>query len=120
MLRGQVTDESGAVVPGSKVTLSDSAGAVRTTTSSNDGSYSFTDLVPGSYTVQASAPGLALRQPAKVSLRTGTLTLNLSLNVVAEKQLVTVEDTNGPTVSTEEACNASAVVLRGSDLDAIR
>src|SRR6266567_8532024 len=80
-LRGQVTDESGAVVPGAKVTLSGPAGLSKTTVSANDGSYSFLDLPPGNYTVHAFAPGLMLRQPAKIAARAGAQTLNLLLNV---------------------------------------
>ena len=116
-LRGVVTDESGAVVPGAHVTI---AGPVsRTTSAANDGSYSFTDVPSGSYTVQASAPGLILRQPVKIASLSGTQMLNLTLNVVAEKQQVTVEDTGAPSVGTEASANASAVVLRGADLDAL-
>src|SRR5258708_17515254 len=118
-LRGQVTDESGAIVPGARVTLSGPRGLSRTAASANDGSYSFADLPSGSYTVRASAPGLILRQPARTSLKPGTATLNLLLNVAAEKQEVTVEDVSAPAVSTDAAANASAVVLRGSDLDAL-
>ena len=40
-LRGQVTDESGAVIPGAKVTLTGPSGFVKTTTSANDGSLYF-------------------------------------------------------------------------------
>ena len=116
-LHGVVTDESGAVVPGARVAI---AGPVsRTTAAANDGSYSFTDLPPGTYTAQASAPGLGLRQTVTVASPTGTQVLNLTLNVVAEKQQVTVEDTSGPSVGTEASANASAVVLRGADLDAL-
>src|SRR5215831_17760629 len=118
-LRGQVTDESGAVVPGAKVVLSGPAKLVKTTTSGSDGSYSFADLPLGSYTVHASAPSLALRQAAKVDLKASTQTLNLLLHVSTEKQEVTVEESAGPSVSTDAASNASAVVLRGSDLDAL-
>jgi hypothetical protein len=118
-LRGQVTDQSGAVVPGAKVTLTGPAGISRMTVAANDGSYSFRDLPPGSYTVQASAPGLTLREPAKISATAGIRTVNLLMNVAAEKQEVTVEESGGPTVSTEAAANASAVVLRGADLDAL-
>jgi hypothetical protein len=118
-LRGQVIDESGAVVPGAKVLLTGPAKLVKTTTSGSDGSYSFADLPLGSYTVHASAPSLALRQAAKVDLRSSTQTLNLLLHVSTEKQEVTVEDSAGPSVSTDAASNASAVVLRGSDLDAL-
>jgi len=118
-LRGQVTDESVAVVPGAKVVLSGAGRLSKTTTSGNDGSYSFADLPLGSYTVHATAPSLALRQAARVDLKSSTQTLNLLLNVSAEKQEVTVEDSAGPAVSTDAASNASAVVLRGSDLDAL-
>jgi Carboxypeptidase regulatory-like domain len=83
-LRGQVTDESGAVVPGANVMLAGPAGLARTTSAGNDGSYSFADLPLGSYTVQASAPSLILRQPAKISLKGGVQTLNLLLNVGRE------------------------------------
>lgn len=118
-LRGQVTDESGAVVPGAKVVLSGPGRPFKTTTSGNDGSYSFADLPLGSYTVHATAPSLALRQTAKFDLKSGSQTLNLLLNISTEKQEVTVEDSAGPGVSTDAASNASAVVLRGQDLDAL-
>ncbi len=59
-LRGQVTDESGAVIPAAKVTLSGPSRVVKTATAGNNGSYSFTGLTPGNYSVQASAPDLAL------------------------------------------------------------
>ena len=118
-LRGQVTDQSGAVVPGAKITLTGPDGLSQAVAAANDGSYSFTGLSSGSYIVQASAPGLALRQPARVSATAGVQTLNLVLNVVAEKQQVTVEESGGPALSTEAAANASAVVLRGADLDAL-
>jgi hypothetical protein len=119
VLRGQVTDESGAIVPGAKVALSGPGRISKTTTSSNDGSYSFAELPSGNYTVRASAPGLALRQAMRVEMKAGVQTLNLLLNVVADKQEVTVEDDGSPAVSTDAASNASAVVLRGSDLDAL-
>jgi hypothetical protein len=119
MLRGQVTDESGAVIPAAKVTLNGPAGLVRTTTADKAGVYSFAGLAPGDYTVQSSSPGLALGEPARIVLKTGLETLNLQLQVAALKQKMTVEDNAGPGVSTEAANNASATVLRGSDLDAL-
>ena len=118
-IHGQVSDESGGVVPGAKLTLAGPAGLAKTTVTANDGSYSFASLLPGSYIVRASAPGLALRQPGKISVSAGAQTLNLILNVATEKQEVTVEEKSGPTVNTEVANNASAVVLSGSDLDAL-
>jgi Carboxypeptidase regulatory-like domain len=118
-LHGQVTDESGAVVPGAKVTLSGPAALSKTTVTANDGSYFYPGLPLGDYTVQASAPRLILRQPAKISLQAGTQMLNLVLSVTSEKQEVNVADNGAPDVSTDAANNASAIVLRGSDLDAL-
>jgi hypothetical protein len=118
-LQGKVTDESGAVVPGAKVVLSGPGRLSKAATSGNDGSYAVSELPPGSYTVHASAPSLALRQAAKIDLKSGIQTLNLLLSISTEKQEVTVEENAGPSVSTDAASNASAVVLRGSDLDAL-
>jgi hypothetical protein len=49
-------------------------------------------LPPGAYIMQASAPSLVLRQPAKISLKAGVQTLNLLLTVEGEKQQVTIEE----------------------------
>ena len=117
-LRGQVTDESGAVVPGVTVLLNGPSG-VKTTKTGADGAYAFADLPPGDYTLRASAPQLVLRQPATITLRSTPQTVNLVLHVLAEKQEVTVEENSKPTLSTEASANASAVVMRGSDLDAL-
>src|SRR6516162_8964678 len=80
-LRGQVTDESGAVVPGAAVTLTDASGVVRTTTASSDGSYLFVDLSSGNYTVQAAAPDLRGPDPAKIDLQPGLQIVNFQLRV---------------------------------------
>jgi protocatechuate 3,4-dioxygenase beta subunit len=72
-LKGQVTDESGALVPGATVSLSGPGGS-KAAVSGADGSYSFADLQPGAYTLRASAPGLTLPQPQKTNLRAGAQT----------------------------------------------
>jgi hypothetical protein len=119
ILRGQVSDESGAVIPGAQVVLSRSTGGPRTTTAASDGSYRFADVPPGDYFVQASAPSLALRQRLRLTLHAGEQVVNLTLNVSLEKQEVTVDENGRPAVSTDASANASAVVLRGADLDAL-
>jgi Carboxypeptidase regulatory-like domain len=117
-LRGRVTDASGALVPGARVTISGPAGFTRTALAGNDGGYVFADLPSGSYTVQASAPQLVLA-PVKVSLKAGQQQFNLQLRVASAKQELTVQENGGPAVSTEATGNASALVLTGSDLDAL-
>jgi hypothetical protein len=118
-LRGQVADESGAVIPGAKVTLIGSAGPVRTTIADEKGSYSFAGVAPGNYTVQAAAPQLTQTQPSKVTLKPGTQVLNLILKVASLSEKVTVQENSAPALSTDSSNNASAVVLRGADLEAL-
>ena len=120
-LRGVITDESGALVPGATITISNAAGTVKTGTSSNDGAYSITGLAPGQYSVEAASPGLTQPQPASVTIAGGQqpAQLNLQLRVAVEKQEVTVQENPGPMVSVDPSQNAGALVLRGADLDAL-
>ena len=69
--------------------------------------------------MSASAPQLTLIAPVKVKLGAAPQTVNLVLSIVAEKQQVTVEESNKPAVSIEASSNASAMVIRGADLDAL-
>ena len=57
-LRGQVVDQSGAVIPEASVTLTAPSGLVRKTATAESGFYTFAGLPPGQYTVQAAAPKL--------------------------------------------------------------
>ena len=118
-LRGVVIDESGGVVPGAVVTLSGDSAQTATTRTNSQGAYSFTALQPGAYGVQVSARGLALPKPVNVQLRSGTRTLNLELKVAARMDQVTVGDSVVPGVSADASSNASAVVFRGDDLQAL-
>src|SRR5262249_4521654 len=59
-LNGIVTDQTDARVPGAKVIVKNEAnGDVRTTTAESTGFWSVTALIPGTYTVQVSAPNFA-------------------------------------------------------------
>jgi len=76
-------------------------------------------LQPGEYTVRAAAAGLALQEPVRITLKPGAQTLNLELKVAGMTEQMTVGDTTDSTVTTDPAGNASAVVMRGDDLDAL-
>jgi hypothetical protein len=120
IVRGIITDESGALVPGARVTVSNASGPVKSATSADNGSYSVTGLPPGKYVVQASSPGLV--QPQTATVDVGGMqpaTLNLQLHVAEEKQEVTVQENPGPSVSVDPSQNAGALILRGADLDAL-
>lgn len=118
-LRGVVTDESGGVVTGAAVTLAGASAPKRTARTNNAGVYQFQNLPPGSYEVTVAAPALALRQPVTLTLEAGARTLDLVLGIAARSDNVTVGDTAGTRVSTDAAANASALVLRGDDLQAL-
>lgn len=116
-LRGVVTDETGAVVPTAKVTANGPNGA-RSAATGNDGSYALAGLPPGDYTVEASTAGLVLPEPVRITLSAGVRALNLQLKLAATRQEITVQESEA-TVNTDAASNASAVTIKGSDLDAL-
>ena len=109
-------DPSGAVVPKAAV---GPGGLDKTTVTADNGSYAFTELPAGNYTVAASAPELRLPEPHRISLRGGVETLNLQLQVASQSEQVTVQDNAGPALTTDPSRNAGATVLRGDDLEAL-
>jgi len=117
MLKGVLTDESGGVVAGAKVTLADSSGQIREPVSNKEGAYSFSNTPFGDYV--ASASQLTLPEPAQVRLSSAVQILNLQLKVAAIHEQVNVGDQAGAAVTTQSAGNASAVLLRGKDLAAL-
>ena len=114
-LTGQVADETGAVVPGAKITIT--GAAVKSATADNNGMYSVKALPLGSYSVVAAAPDLAM-QPVTVVLK-GSQTLNLQLKVASTVQQVTVQESVGPVLNTDSSSNAGQLVFRGEDLQAL-
>ncbi len=118
-LRGVVADQSGAVIPGATVNLYPQSGAPKSAETSSDGGYLFRDLVPGKYTVRVTAPGMVLRQTPAINIAAGAQTLNLQMGIAEGKQEVTVEESVAPATNVDPTANASAVVLRGADLDAL-
>ena len=117
-LRGQVVDELGGVIVGANVTATDASGFKRSTTTNGEGNYVFNGLVPGLYTVVATASGFAVFEKADVELVAGRREpLNITLSVTIEEQNVTVPSETP--LSTEPTNNADQVVLTGKDLDAL-
>ena len=94
-IRGLLTDSSGAILPGAKVTLiNEGTSAQRSATSSTVGEYVFSDVIPGTYTVAVEAPGFKKLERSGVILQTQsqlTLDLKLAVGNVSESVLVTGE-----------------------------
>ena len=118
-IRGQVKDESGAMIPGATVTATDSSGNVLAAVSAADGSYSLKRVPNGSYRIEAAFTGFAMKDPVAFVERGQDANLNLVLNVSAVVQNVTVQAQDSATVSVDSGNNASAVVLSGSKLDSL-
>lgn len=94
-INGVVMDTSGAVIPGASVALVNAnTGVKRVTVSSNSGSYSFVDILPGQYTLEVSKAGFQARRQAEFTLSVNqTTTYNFTLPVGEATQTVTVEAT---------------------------
>src|SRR6267142_1223997 len=117
-LRGLITDEFGAAIVGATVTLTDAAGAKNTATTNADGTYSFTGLTPGKFTIHAIAKGFAASEDAEVDVSTARRDpFNISLKIAAIETQVKVE-ANAP-LSTETGNNANQQVISGKDLEGL-
>ena len=93
-LTGVVSDVSGAVIPGAKVTLTDEGTNIPANTVTNgNGIYLFTNVRPGSYTILVEAPGLGAQERKGVTLAVSqSATLNFSLKPQAAAESVTVTE----------------------------
>jgi hypothetical protein len=117
-LRGNVKDELGGVIIGATVSVADAAGVEKTAETDEQGNYSFAGLPPGRYTVRLTQAGFAAYENLGVEVQAGrSAPLDIVLTVAIEQEEVTV--TAEAPVGTEAESQAGAVVLRGSDLDAL-
>ena len=117
-LRGQGTDPSGSVVPGASIVLTGRDKA-HGATSDAAGVYQLQGLPPGSYTIQASAAALSSGAPAKLTIKPGAQELDIRLLIAATTQQLDVKGDAGTAIDVDPAANASAVILRGEDLEAL-
>ena len=114
-IEGQVTDKTGAVIPGATVLVK--GAAERSLTTNENGAYSATGLAPGSYNVRVTTPGFApFERTADVSGGKATK-IDAAMEVMLETQKVTVEAEPQNTVSTDPSANAGALVIKGQDLE---
>jgi len=92
-LVGTVTDQSGAAIPGSALTLTDQAtGTERKTTSDVQGSFSFLQLTVGTYTLTTTKDGFKTVTQKDLAVHVATVTntaVHLPVGAIAET--VTVE-----------------------------
>src|SRR5206468_7931368 len=92
-IAGTVQDETGAVIPGADIKVTQTAtGAVRTTTSGEEGRYVLPTLPLGPYMLEASKPGFTTYVQTGIVLQVDSnLTVDVRLKVGAVGEEVTVE-----------------------------
>jgi len=118
-VQGQVTDTSGAAIPALTVVAIDATGASHEIQTDGDGRYTFPQLAPGTYTIRIQLKGFANFEKTGVIVTPGqTQTVNAQLVVALEKQQITVKE-NSVNVSVQSENNASVMILKDKDLDAL-
>jgi len=99
---GIVTDQSGAAVVGATVTVLDVArGVTRTLMTDSGGQYVATNLIPGQYTVTATAMGFEQFKRENITLLVGQqVSVDVQLVLGAQTQTVTVSEAAPQIVTT--------------------
>ncbi len=118
VLRGQVTDPSGAAITDANVVMTPATGSPIAVTTNGQGAYEFKSLAPGKYTLTVVAQGFALYENESVVVADQPLRLNVALAIEVEAQKVQVSET-APTIDVNPASNAGAIVISGKELEAL-
>ena len=92
-ITGTISDPSGSVIPGAKVTITDlGTGQARNIETNSAGSYVVTDLPIGRYSLRAESPGFKGYEQTGIVLNVGdTIRVDVPMQVGEAKESVTVE-----------------------------
>ncbi|KAA6456187.1 hypothetical protein DYQ86_25620 [Acidobacteria bacterium AB60] len=120
ILRGHITDQTGALIPGAKVIVFSAQGKTAgTATADAAGAYEVHGLAAGGYVVQAEFAGFAPFKSQIIVLGAGQAKrVDIAMAIEVEQQNVTVTD-DSPTVNVEASGNSNSIVLKGKDIDAL-
>jgi hypothetical protein len=114
-INGSVTDTSGAVIPGAKVTATDVAtSAVRETVSSGAGEFLFSDLPLSTYTVKVQAGGFQTTEVTGVQVLAGKI-YTLPVKLPVNQQSTTVE-VSADSLSLDTTTATQTTTLEGKSL----
>jgi hypothetical protein len=118
ILRGQVIDISGGSVEGATVLLTTPTGQTVARTTDAMGAFEIRELAPGNYNLAVTMAGFAPSEQGLQITAGQVQQLAISLTVATQTQEVTVEEV-APTVDASASNNAGAVVMAGTDLEAL-
>jgi len=130
-VQGTVTDSTGAVIKGAKITVtSQETGVSQGATTNDDGFYSISHLAPGLYTINASLAGFKTKVIKDVKINAEeTSGVGLVLVPGAVTEQVTVEGDTLPTLDTESASLSGTItkqqvedlpIFRGDPFELLR
>ena len=115
---GQVTDPSGRSIPDASVSLTGERGPSRSVKSDVRGQYQLRGVNPGTYTIRATAKGFAAAERVVYQVKGGPAqVLDFPLELASAIEKVTVQDSLQ--LAVDPSSNASALVIRGKELDAL-
>ena len=119
-IHGHIADQTGALIPGAKITISTvdgkSAGAA---TADASGAYSISGLPTGNYIVKAEYAGFAPFQSQPIAVAAGQIKrVDIAMAIEVEQQNIVVSDESAQ-VNVEASGNANSLVLKDKDLDAL-
>ena len=114
-LRGVIKDPGGAVVPGAAVTLVNTArGDQRETKSSDDGTYVFTAVDPGVYTVRVGGQGFKTSEVTVTLSPSETRGLDVEMEVGGAAEVVSVTAEEAP-IKTETGEKSETITAKQID-----
>jgi hypothetical protein len=118
-LRGRVTDPTGAVIPHATVTATGLNGQKVTAVTDNQGAYELKGLAPGSYTVSTVAKGFAVSTEQNIVISADQVQqFDIALEIQVQPEKVEVQE-DSATVGVGSSENASSIVIKGKDLEAL-
>jgi hypothetical protein len=119
-IQGKVFDERGFVLVGATVTVTDASDISRVALTGEEGAFSVPNLLPGVYGVKAASKGFETETKMAEVTPDAEKPVEVSfiLKVAMERQEVTVTS-DSRTLSLQADENAGALVIKGSDLDAL-
>jgi hypothetical protein len=113
-LLGTITDSSGAAVANASVTITETRTNLNFTTKTNeDGNYTFSSIQDGVYRVEATLQGFkkAIQEDIQVKVNT-TVRVDITLQVGAVTESVSVEGTSEPLLQTDRADTGRVIESR--------
>jgi hypothetical protein len=118
-LRGRVTDPTGAVIPQATVTATGAEGQKTTAVTNNQGAYELKGLSPGNYTITTSAKGFAISTEQNFAISADQVQqFDIALEIQVQPEKVEVQE-ESTTVGVSPSENASSIVIKGKDLEAL-